>query len=131
MEIKRKDFEVKNEPRKRESTLDVLNRLKSQESNNFEKREPFVLERGEDDFPVVKTIPEGNVITLLNKIEALEREMKGGDNYLSLYHDMKNLEEKFMRMAEQIERHNFQISQDTKKRIILRKDKIESKNKKR
>lgn len=131
MEIKRKDFEIKKDPRKRESTFDVLNRLKSQESRTFEKREPFVLEKGDDDFPTVKTIPEGNVVNLLNKIEALEREMKGGDNYLSLYHDLKNLEEKFMRMAEQIERHNFQISQDTKKRIILRKDKIESKNKKR
>lgn len=131
MEIKRKDLGVKTPPiEKRESTLEVLKRLKAQEGKQLEKRDPFILEKGEDDFPVVKTLPESNVVVLLTKIEALERQMKDSSNYLSLYYDMKNLEEKFLRMAEQIERHNFQISADTKKRIISRKEKIEAKTKK-
>ncbi len=131
MEIKRKDLGKKEDIPKRESTIDVLKRLKSQEGKSFERRDPFVLERGDDGFPAVKTLPESNIIALLTKIEALEREMKGGDNYLSLYYDMKNLEEKFLRMAEQIERHNFQVSQDAKKRIMLRKERIEAKSKNR
>lgn len=129
MQIKRKDLGVEKPPERRESTLDVLRRLKLQEGKRFEKRDPFVLEKGDDGFPVVKTLPESNIIALLTKIEALERQMKGGDNYLSLYYDMKNLEEKFLRMAEQIERHNFQVSNDAKKRILLRKEKIEAKKK--
>ncbi|MFH1210637.1 MAG: hypothetical protein V1645_01855 [archaeon] len=129
MEIKRRDLGQAKEPEKRESTIDVLRRLKAQEGKGTEKRDPFILEKGDDGFPTVKTLPESNIISLLSKIEALEREMKGGDNYLSLYYDMKNLEEKFVRMAEQIERHNFQVSADTKKRILLRKEKIEAKKK--
>jgi hypothetical protein len=129
MEIKRKDLGAKEPVEKRESTIDVLRRLKAQEGKSLEKREPFVLEKGEDGFPTVKTLPESNIIALLTKIETLERQMKGGDNYLSLYYDMKNLEEKFLRLAEQIEKHNFQISQDTRKKILTRKEKIEAKKK--
>jgi hypothetical protein len=129
MEIKRKDLGAEKAPERRESTIDVLRRLKAQEGKSVEKRDPFILEKGDDGFPIVKTLPESNIISLLTKIEALERQMKSGDNYLSLYYDMKNLDEKFLRMAEQIERHNFQVSQDTKKRIILRKEKIEAKKK--
>lgn len=129
MEIKRKDLGTVKIPERRESTIDVLRRLKAQEGKSIEKRDLFIVEKGDDGFPTVKTLPESNIIALLTKIEALEREMKGGDNYLSLYYDMKNLEEKFLRMAEQIERHNFQVSQDTKKKILLRKEKIEAKKK--
>lgn len=129
MQVKRKDWGIAKQPERRESTIDVLRRLKAQEGKKFEKRDPFVLEKGDDGFPVVKTLPESNIISLLTKIEALERQMKSGDNYLSLYYDMKNLEEKFLRMAEQIDRHNFQVSADTKKRIVLRKEKIEAKKK--
>jgi len=131
MEIKRKDLGKgpQVETLRRESTIDVLRRLKSQEGKSFEKKDPFILEKGDDGFPTVKTLPESNVITLLTKIEALERQMKDGENYLSLYYDMKNLEEKFLRMAEQIERHNFQVSGDIKKKIIARKEKIEAKKK--
>jgi len=131
MQIKRKDLETKKEPgERRESTLDVLRRLKAQEGKSTEKRDPFIIEKGDDGFPVVKTLPETNIIALLTKIEAMERQMKTGENYLSMYYDMKNLEEKFIRMAEQIERHNFQVSAETKKRIMLRKERIEAKKKK-
>lgn len=129
MQIKKKELRSTQPIGERETTIDVLKRLKAQEGKKFEKRDPFVLEKGEDDFPVVRTLPETNIIVLLSKIEALERQMKEGDNYLSLYYDMKNLEEKFLRMAEQIERHNFQVSAETKKRIITRRDKIDSKKK--
>jgi len=129
MQIKRKDLGIAKLPERRESTIDVLKRLKAQEGKTHEKRDPFILERGDDGFPVVKTLPESNIISLLTKIEALERQMKSGDNYLSLYYDMKNLEEKFLRMAEQIERHNFQVSAETKKRILQRKEKIDAKKK--
>ncbi len=130
MQIKRKESEPREPLQKRESTLEVLKRLKAEEGRSTEKREPFIIEKGDDGFPVVRTLPETNIIALLTKIEAMERQMKGGDNYLSMYYDMKNLEEKFLRMAEQIERHNFQVSADTKKKIMLRKEKIEGKRKK-
>lgn len=131
MEIKRKDLGIKKaETPRRESTLEVLKRLKANEGRPVEKKDPFILEKGDDGFPIVKTLPESNVISLLTNIEAMERKMKDGENYLSLYYDMKNLEEKFLRMTEQIERHNFQISADTKKKIMLRKEKILAKTKK-
>ncbi|MEM4245636.1 MAG: glycosyltransferase, partial [Candidatus Nanoarchaeia archaeon] len=76
MQIKRKDLGITKPPERRESTIDVLRRLKAQEGKTHEKRDPFILEKGDDGFPVVKTLPESNIISLLTKIEALERQMK-------------------------------------------------------
>ena len=53
--------------------------------------------------------------------------MKDTSNYLSLFYEMKELEEKFMKNIEFIEKQNIDIGPDIKKRIEFRKNIIEKK----
>lgn len=132
MEIKKIYPEMRNlrPEKKRESTFEVLKRMKAMEKvPPPEKKDPFILEQSDNEFLVVKTIPESNILKLLTKIEALEKKMEDSNNYLSFFYEMRSLEDKFFRMAEQIEKYDFQISPDAKKRVMSMKERIEARRK--
>lgn len=122
----------------REPTVEILKRLKEQEAKPRAKLETFSVEKRQDvivDKPQQTTvfrerpenIPEHNIDMLMRDIESLERKMKDTSNYLSLFYEMKELEEKFMKNVEFIEKQNIQIGPDIKKRIEYRKGIIERK----
>lgn len=70
------------------------------------------------------TIPEHNILQLMNKMEILERKMQDTSAFLGLYNEMKELEAKFMESVGAAEGNRYQLSDSVKKRIKLRKDKI-------
>ncbi|AJF63012.1 MAG: hypothetical protein QT11_C0001G0884 [archaeon GW2011_AR20] len=116
----------------REKTIDVLRRLKAQESKPTPRMEsysfskPKIIPREE---PVqIINIPQRNVENLMHKIEDLEKKMKSGTrSYFDLYYDLKNAEQNFMKEAERIKKQNFQIPETTMKRINERVLMIEKK----
>ena len=116
----------------REKTIDVLRRLKAQESKPTPRMEsysfskPKIIPREE---PVqIINIPQRNVENLMHKIEDLEKKMKSGTrSYFDLYYDLKNAEQNFMKEAERIKKQNFQIPETTMRRINERISIIEKK----
>jgi polyhydroxyalkanoate synthesis regulator phasin len=121
----------------REPTSEILKRLKEQESKPRAKLESFSSGKKQDiiiDRPQTMVfrerphnIPEHNIDILMRDIESLEKKMKDTSNYLSLFYEMKELEEKFMKNIEFIEKQNIDIGPDIKKRIEFRKNIIEKK----
>jgi polyhydroxyalkanoate synthesis regulator phasin len=122
----------------REPTSEILKRLKEQESRTKAKLESFSMGRKQDVIvdrapqttvfrEKPKNIPEHNIDMLMRDIEALERKMKDTSNYLALFYEMKELEEKFMKNVEFIEKQNIDIGPDIRKRVEYRKGIIERK----
>lgn len=77
-----------------------------------------------DEAQKLITIPEHNILQLLNKIEILEKKMQDTAAFLGLYNEMKDLEAKFMEVVQNAESGAYQLSDNVKKRIKMRKDKI-------
>jgi len=116
----------------REPTIEILKRLKEQEAKPRAKLETFSTGKKQDvivDKPQQTTvyrerpqnIPEHNINMLMIDIETLERKMKDTSNYLALFYEMKELEDKFMKSLEFIEKQNIDIGSNIKKRIEYRK----------
>lgn len=73
---------------------------------------------------MTNNIPEHNILQLLNKVEILEKKMGDTAEYLTLYNELREMEDKFLEAVENAEAHNYELSAAVKKRIKLRKDKI-------
>ena len=70
------------------------------------------------------TIPEHNILQIMNKIEILEKKMSDTSVFLALYNEMKDLEAKFIEAVQNAESNTYALSEQAKKRIKIRKDKI-------
>lgn len=116
----------------REKTIDVLRRLKAQESMPKPKLESFstVQKPVKREEPVqIINIPQRNMENLIHKLDEIDRKMKSGSNsYFNLYYDLKNAEQTFLREVEKVKRGNFQIPETTMKRMNERISLIEKKN---
>ncbi len=131
--------EKKEDEKKRESTLEVLRRLKSQESRPSAKleyygpRNPIVVDKYDNvkiEVPKPRNIPEQRITSAMNDIERLEKKMHDdSSNYLSLYYDLGKAEEKFLKEVDMIERQNLEISNELKAKIESKKKMIMSKAK--
>ena len=101
---------------------DILTRI--QKKDEAQK----LSERGEGKFgtQVTKpvTIPEHNILQIMNKMEILERKMQDTAAFLGLYNEMKELEAKFLEAVQNAESNTYALSEQVKKRIRMRKDKI-------
>jgi|SRR3989344_3908006 len=100
----------------RERTVDVLKRLKSQESRPVPESYQKIAKKEE----VVKivNIPQRNIENLITKIDELRRKMKtGSQSYFNLYYDLKNAEQLFLKEVNLIKEKNFQIPETTMMRI--------------
>ncbi|MDD4877751.1 MAG: hypothetical protein PHO02_01795 [Candidatus Nanoarchaeia archaeon] len=73
---------------------------------------------------MVNTIPEHNILQIMNKMEILEKKMQDTSAFLGLYNEMKELEAKFLESVKNAEASAYQLSDQVKKRIKIRKDKI-------
>jgi molecular chaperone GrpE (heat shock protein) len=108
-------------PEEREKTIDVLRRLKAQESKPKPKLESFssIKQNIKREEPVqIINIPQRNIENLMHKIEELEKRMKtGSQSYFNLYYDLRNAEQNFMREVERIKKQNFQIPETTMRRV--------------
>ncbi len=115
-------------PEQREKTIDVLKRLKAQEDKPQAKLESFSFSSQK---PVLKqeetkivNLPQRNIEALMHKIEEIERKMKSGNvgstGYFSLYYELKNVEQTFLREAEKVLKQDFQIPQTTLNRVKAR-----------
>lgn len=107
----------------REKTIDVLRRLKAQESKPKPRLESFssvskqFIKKEIEPVQIIN-IPQRNIENLMHKIEELEKRMKTGSNsYFNLYYDLRNAEQNFIKEVERIRRQNFQIPETTMKRI--------------
>src|SRR3989344_1269559 len=125
----------------RSSTLEILQKLKSQEDKPVAKLESF---SSVDDFQRKKkasvTQPtreaqhakdptETEIENVMDEMERLDRRMKHGDSYLNLYYDMKRMEEIFLKKVADIERSNIEISDVVLRRINTKKKFIKNKTK--
>ncbi|HII16199.1 MAG TPA: hypothetical protein HA362_07895 [Nanoarchaeota archaeon] len=81
------------------------------------------LQRKEEG-PKPLTIPEHNILQLLNKMEILEKKMHDTSVFLALYNELRDLETRFVEAVDAAEANNYAISESVKKRIKMRKDKI-------
>ena len=100
----------------RERTVDVLKRLKSQESRPVPESYQKIAKKEE----VVKivNIPQRNIENLITKIDELRRKMKtGSQSYFNLYYDLKNAEQNFLKEGLILKGKNFQIPETTMKRV--------------
>lgn len=127
----------KEDNKKRQSTLDVLTRLKSQESKPsakleyFGPRNPVVVDKYNNvkiEVPKPRNIPEQRITSAMSEIDRIEKKMRDdSSNYLSLYYDLGKAEEKFLKEVDMIERQNFEISNELKSKIESKKKQIMSK----
>lgn len=70
------------------------------------------------------TIPEHNILQIMNKMEILEKKMQDTAAFLGLYNEMKDLEAKFLEAVQNAEAGTYPLSDNVKKRIKVRKEKI-------
>lgn len=70
------------------------------------------------------TIPEHNILQIMNKMEILEKKMQDTAAFLGLYNEMKDLEARFLEAVQNAEAGAYPISDNVKKRIKVRKEKI-------
>lgn len=70
------------------------------------------------------TIPEHNILQLMNKMEILEKKMSDTAAFLGLYNEMKELEAKFMEAIEALDARGYKMADNVNKRVKVRKDKI-------
>jgi len=110
----------------RESTKEVLERLKSQEKKQTvaEIRDgvPYLNIAPQKNINAERsTIPEYNAEQVLRQITNLERKMKeDSSNYLNLFYDLRKLEDKFLKAVDFIKANNIQVKADTLKEIESR-----------
>ena len=76
----------------RERTIDVLKRLKAQESKP--NPEGYGYSKVVKQEPVkIVNIPQKNVEDAMKRVEEIKKKMKqGSQNYFNLYHDLKTAE---------------------------------------
>ena len=102
------------EGRKRETTLEVLKRLQSQNKAKYSVTEnPPVIrsikdilgfeEEPRSKLKAVKDSPNSEGILLLNKIKEIEKKLKNGSNYFDHYYDLRKSEDKLLRFCSSVE----------------------------
>lgn len=97
--------------KKRESTLDVLRRLQSQNARSIPEiyKKPPVIIKVEDILdkdklerlnpPKSKILPTGKqseAVMILNEIKDIEKQLKSGKSYFDLYYDLRKKEDKLV-----------------------------------
>ena len=82
------------------------------------------LQNRKDEAQKPLTIPEHNILQLMNKMEILEKKMQDTAAFLGLYNEMKDLELKFAESVQAAETSNYPLTDAVKKRIRIRKEKI-------
>jgi len=101
----------------RERTIDVLKRLKAQESKPNPEGYNYPKAIKQEPIKIVN-IPQKNVEDAMKRVEEIKKKMKqGSQNYFSLYHDLKTAEDLFLKEANLIKSKNFQIPTTTMMRI--------------
>ncbi|MEK6932408.1 MAG: hypothetical protein AABW56_01280 [Nanoarchaeota archaeon] len=103
----------------REKTIDVLRRLKSQESKpNPDMYNKPKQEIKKEEIKIVN-LPQRKVESLIQRIDEIRRKMKNGSGggYFNLYYDLKNAEENFVREAKVLKEKKFDIPQTTMRRV--------------
>ena len=99
----------------RESVIEVLKRLKAQESKPVP--EQYKKEVKKEEVKIVN-IPQRNIEGIMHKIEDLRKKMKlGNGKYFDLYHELKSTEQQFLKEASLIKEKNFQIPETTMMRV--------------
>lgn len=79
----------------------------------------------ENNLVELKTVYENQAESALSKLEALERKMSGGDNYLTFYNEKKALEDKLLGILSAIEKERASISMPLLKKMQYKRDIIE------
>jgi len=123
----------------RESTREVLSRLKDQEKGQnisqqgYETRKTIGgvayidmgLSKKQEPSKDLTSIPEYNIENILKQISGLERRMKENtSNYLNLYYDLRKLEDKFVKAVEFARVNNIQIKENLLREIREREQVI-------
>lgn len=124
MELDQKKVKVPG----RESVRDVLLRLKAQEDKPRAKLERFMPEVVKEETPKAtqtENLPERNILSILNQIEALEKKMNKEGSYLNNYNDLRRLQDKFLKEVSFIGRNDIEISRAILGRMAKKKQEIE------
>ncbi|MAG48082.1 hypothetical protein CL617_05750 [archaeon] len=139
--IIRKDDDKRDEtPKKgRGSVIDILRKMKGEESRKAVKLESFGdMEDFDRKKELYKDIPvkeksfqkdplEIEILDIMNELDKLSGRMKRGEDYLNLYFDLKRMEDKFLETAVELEKGDTEISEAVLKRINTKKKIIENK----
>ncbi len=114
----------------RESTKELLTRLKAQENSVPAKTVQYLNIKQEAKPKEASTIPEYNVENILRQINALEKKMQEDtQNYLNLFYDLRKLEDRLLKAVEFIKTNNINVKDsiarelDARERIIARRAK--------
>ena len=127
----------------RESTRDVLDRLKSQEKkiqgssadyNESRIGGVSILNIGankkQETAREASTIPEYNIENILKQIISLERKMReDSSNYLNLFYDLRKLEDRFLKAVDFAKANNIQVKENLLRDIELREQVISRRGK--
>lgn len=104
--------------KKRESTLDVLRRLQSQNARSIPEiyKKPPVIVKVEDILdrdrlerlnpPKSKILPTGKqaeAVMMLNEIKDMEKQLKSGKSYFDSYYELRKKEDKLLNFFESAE----------------------------
>ncbi len=102
----------------RERTIDVLKRLKAQESKPIPESYNKPIKKEEPAPVKIVNLPQRNIENTMQKIEEIRKKMKSGSNsYFNLYYDLKNAEQAFLKEAALLKEKKFQVPETTITRI--------------
>lgn len=119
---------VKKKEQPQSRAYEALMRLKATEKHKVDSNavKKFELRVDSENHLVeLKTTYESTAESLLSKLDALERKMSGGDNYLTLYNEKKALEDKLLSTLSLIEKDSTRVPLSLLKRLQQKRDAIE------
>lgn len=115
----------------RETTKELLTRLKSQETVPPSSNIQYLNIKQEAKPKEASTIPEYNIENILRQINSLEKKMQEDTrNYLNLFYDLRKLEDKFSKAVEFIKVNNIHVKDNVAKEISTRENIISRRGKK-
>lgn|SRR3989338_2903200 len=119
---------VKKKEQQQSKSYEALMRLKGTEKHKIDGYavKKFELSVDSDNHLVeLKTTYESTAESVLSKLDALERKMSGGDNYLTLYNERKALQDKLLSTLALIEKDSTRVPVSLLKRLQQKRESIQ------
>lgn len=122
------NFIKKKGEQQQSKSYEALMRLKGTEKHKIDGYavKKFELKIDSENHLVeLKTTYESTAESVLSKLDAMERKMTGGENYLTLYNEKKALEDKLLSTLSLIEKDSARVSASLLKRLQQKREAIE------
>lgn len=122
---------MESQIKKRESTLEVLKRLQSQNARSLPEiyKKPPVIVRVDDIIDrdrieraapqkakIITTGKQSEAVMMINEIKDIEKKLKSGNSYFDFYYDLRKKEDKLVHLYETCDNKDV-FSEEITKRV--------------